>query len=91
MNQLNYYKNNKELGLDNEYRRVKSLNKCFHSKWWKHTEKNNIEWNKIHKILRSKIIVLYPTTTEYYLNDKQHLIVRKLFFRIFEIAANKNY
>ena len=70
MNQLNYYNNNKELGLDNEYRRVKSLNKCFHSKWWKHTEKNNIEWNKIHKILRSKIIVLYPTTTEYYLNDK---------------------
>jgi hypothetical protein len=43
------------LGLDEDYRRTKSLSKCFTSKWWKTTEKTNLKWHKIHKELLDKL------------------------------------
>ena len=47
-----------QLGLNHEYRRTKSLTKCFASKWWKTTNKNNIEWFFIHKELIETTIKL---------------------------------
>tara|TARA_B100001094_G_scaffold263757_1_gene265496 strand:+ start:277 stop:849 length:573 start_codon:yes stop_codon:yes gene_type:complete len=51
-----YYKNNlTKLGLiENKYgfRRTRSLQKCFQSKWWMTTEKNNFEWKKMHKMIK---------------------------------------
>jgi hypothetical protein len=42
---------------NNEYRRTKSLNKCFNDKWWMCTEKASIKWRDIHRIIHSKIRV----------------------------------
>lgn len=52
-----YYLNNLDnLGLnkcdDYGFRRIKSLNDCFKLKWWMTTGKNNLEWKKIHKIIK---------------------------------------
>ena len=53
---LNIYNNLLDnLGLDEDYRRTKSLSKCFASKWWKTTEKTNLKWHKIHKEFLDKI------------------------------------
>ena len=53
---LNIYNNLLDnLGLDEDYRRTKSLSKCFASKWWKTTEKTNLKWHKIHKELLDKL------------------------------------
>lgn len=56
-----YYKlYNSILGLNlenNEYRRTKSINDCFNSKWWKCTEKSSIKWRDVHRIIKSKINV----------------------------------
>lgn len=50
-----YLENYKKLGLtkykENDLdglRRIKSLNECFNSNWWKTTEKDYVEWRLIH-------------------------------------------
>jgi len=50
-----YLKNLDKLGLNCDnygFRRTKSLNDCFQSKWWMTTEKNNLEWKKMHKMIK---------------------------------------
>ena len=54
---FHYGKFYSEIGVNNGYRRVRSLSQCFKSKWWKYTAKNNMEWKLIHKIIRSDIVV----------------------------------
>lgn len=61
INKLNYYiENHDKLGLTkyksrdlDSLRRVKSLNECFKSKWWKTTEKNFVNWDQIHTHIRN--------------------------------------
>ena len=55
-----YYLNQSVLGLDNDYRRIRGLTECFKSDWWKYTYKNNIEWDDIHKSIRSDICIFRP-------------------------------
>lgn len=52
-----YKKNLNGLGLDIDYRRTKSLSKCFQSQWWKTTSKNTGDWKIIHKIIKSEIVI----------------------------------
>jgi hypothetical protein len=59
INLYNYYQHNlANLGLNHEYRRIKSLSNCFESKWWKTTAKNYGGWNIIHRIIKSNVVVL---------------------------------
>ncbi len=60
-----YKKNLNGLGLDIQYRREKSLSKCFQSQWWKTTSKNTGDWKIIHKIIKSEIII-YRAKTPFY-------------------------
>lgn len=60
-----YKENLNRLGLDAEYRRTKSLSKCFQSQWWKNTRKNTGDWKIIHKIIKSEIII-YRAKTPFY-------------------------
>ena len=53
----NYYNSNEGvLGLE-DFRRTRGLSKCFHSPWWKTTEKSTLIWNDIHILITSKIRV----------------------------------
>lgn len=83
-----YDKYSANLGLNNGYRRVKGLNECFQSKWWKYTFKNSIEWKLIHKSIKSDICIyhskdMYAIDTrikwERVLNVKSRNIINKLF------------
>ena len=70
---INYYRLNKSyLGLNNNYRRNISLSECFQSNWWKYTQKKNIEWENIHKVIRSNIKVFFPRAPDYYINDEKN-------------------
>ena len=60
-----YKKNLNGLGLDIDYRRTKSLSKCFQSQWWKTTSKNTGNWKIIHKIIKSEIVI-YQAKTPFY-------------------------
>ena len=37
--------------IEDNLRRIKSLNDCYNSDWWRTTPKNYIQWNSIHKSL----------------------------------------
>ena len=52
-----YNKYFKALGICN-YRRTLGLNKCFQLQWWKTTEKNHLEWRRIHDVIKSDICIM---------------------------------
>ena len=65
------------------FRRDRSLIKCFESKWWKTTQKNNYEWESIHcriNLIKTMRIWKYP----YY-------FFPGLIFDSFDNFINKNW
>ena len=61
---FHYVNNLKGLGLNKDYTRNKSLSKCFESKWWKLTEKSYGNWETIHRIIKSDIVILKATVPD---------------------------
>ena len=107
---LGFYQNNYErLGLLDynaslSYKRNKSLNNCFHSKWWLTTHKSHFNnWsNRIHKVILSPYIIKVihknnfemtdsgPQITQEDFEDFGYGIDRDLVIKEFESGNTRN-
>ena len=90
-----YYLNNKiNLGLivdyDFGFRRIKSLNDCFQSKWWMTTAKNNFEWKKLHSFI--KIIPnIVISKSKFFMDIENNEVIRWVSPKINELNNIHNF